>query len=58
MSTEDNNALVRCAIEEVWNQGNVALADELYAPYVRFQYHFSVNGNRLKAQRSYLIDMF
>ena len=37
MSTEDNKALVRRAIEEVWNQGNVALADELYAPNVRFQ---------------------
>jgi len=24
MSTEDNKALVRRAIEEVWNQGNVA----------------------------------
>ena len=29
MSTEDNKALVRRAIEEGWNQGNVALADEL-----------------------------
>jgi hypothetical protein len=31
MSTEDNKALVRRAIEEVWNQGNVALIDELDA---------------------------
>ena len=37
MSTEENKALVRRAIEEVWNQGNVALADELYAPNIRFQ---------------------
>ena len=37
MSTEENKALVRRAIEEVWNQGNVALADELYAPNVHFQ---------------------
>ncbi len=37
MSTEDNKALVRRAIEEVWNQGNVALADELYAPTVIYQ---------------------
>src|SRR5215471_2005480 len=29
MSTEENKALVRRAIEEVWNQGNVALLDEL-----------------------------
>jgi steroid delta-isomerase-like uncharacterized protein len=32
MSTEDNKALVRRAIEEGWNQGNVALIDELDAP--------------------------
>jgi predicted ester cyclase len=37
MSTEDNKAVVRRAIEEVWNQGNVALADELYAPNVIYQ---------------------
>jgi len=37
MSTEENKALVRRAIEEVWNQGNVALADELYAPNVHFR---------------------
>jgi steroid delta-isomerase-like uncharacterized protein len=37
MSTEDNKALVRRAFEEVWNKGNVALADELYAPNIRFQ---------------------
>ncbi len=29
--------LLSRAIEEVWNQGNVALADELYAPNIRFQ---------------------
>ena len=29
MSTEDNKALVRRAIEEVWNQGKVALIDGL-----------------------------
>src|SRR5260221_14544004 len=32
MSTEDNKALVRRLIEEVWNQGNLAVFDELYAP--------------------------
>lgn len=31
MSTEDNKALAGRLIEEVWNQGNVALIDELYA---------------------------
>ena len=32
MSTEDNKALVRRLIEVVWNQGNLAVFDELYAP--------------------------
>jgi steroid delta-isomerase-like uncharacterized protein len=32
MSTEDNKALVRRLIDEVWNQGNLALFDELYTP--------------------------
>jgi steroid delta-isomerase-like uncharacterized protein len=32
MSTEDNKALIRRLIEEVWNQGNLAFFDELYAP--------------------------
>jgi predicted ester cyclase len=32
MSTEDNKALYRRFIEEVWNKGNVAAVDELIAP--------------------------
>ncbi len=32
MSTEENKATVRRLIEEVWNQGNLAVFDELYAP--------------------------
>lgn len=32
MSTETNKALLRRAVEECWNQGNVALIDELGAP--------------------------
>jgi predicted ester cyclase len=32
MSTEENKALVRRAIEEGWKQGNVAVFDELCAP--------------------------
>jgi len=32
MSTEENKALVRRLIEEVWNQGHLAVFDELYAP--------------------------
>ncbi len=32
MSTEENKALSRRLIEEVWNQGNLAVIDELTAP--------------------------
>src|SRR6266511_3643039 len=31
MSAEDHKALVRDYIEEVWNQGNLSRADELFA---------------------------
>jgi predicted SnoaL-like aldol condensation-catalyzing enzyme len=36
MSTEENKALVQRLIEEVWNQGNLAIFDEFYAPDFRF----------------------
>jgi steroid delta-isomerase-like uncharacterized protein len=32
MSTEENKALVRRLIDEVWNQGDLAIFDEFYAP--------------------------
>jgi predicted ester cyclase len=32
MSTEENKAIFRRFIEEVWNHGNLAVADELFAP--------------------------
>ena len=32
MANEDQKAIVRRLIEEVWNQGNLAVADELLAP--------------------------
>jgi predicted ester cyclase len=34
MSTEENKALVRRFFEEVYNKGNVAVADELVAPNI------------------------
>jgi steroid delta-isomerase-like uncharacterized protein len=37
MSTEENKATVRRSIEEGWNQGHVAVFDELNAP--NFIYH-------------------
>jgi len=30
--SEQNKQIVRRALEEVWQNGNVALIDELYAP--------------------------
>jgi predicted ester cyclase len=32
MSTEENKALARRLIEEAWNQGNLAIVDELMVP--------------------------
>ena len=32
MSAEENKSLVRCFVEEFWNEGNTAAADELMAP--------------------------
>ena len=32
MSTEDNKAVIRRGIEEIWNQKNVAILDEIAAP--------------------------
>ena len=32
MSTEENKALMRRLFEEIWNRGNLYLADELVAP--------------------------
>jgi predicted ester cyclase len=32
MSVEQNKAIMRRMIEEVWNRGNLAVADELFAP--------------------------
>lgn len=34
MSTEENKAVVRRWAEELWNQGNLAVADEIYGPQV------------------------
>jgi len=37
MSIEENKATVRRVIEEGWNQGNIAVLDELCAPNWVFQ---------------------
>jgi len=38
MSTEENKAMGRRIIEEVWNKGDLALVDELVSP--NYIYHF------------------
>ncbi len=40
MSTEDNKAIVRRFLEEVFNQGNVAAVDELLAPNILLHFDF------------------
>ena len=40
MSIEDNKAIVLLQHEEVWNKGNLAIVDEIYAP--DFVCHFNV----------------
>ncbi|CAA9466979.1 MAG: hypothetical protein AVDCRST_MAG58-3602 [uncultured Rubrobacteraceae bacterium] len=32
MTAEENKALARMEIEEIWTKGNLAAADEIYAP--------------------------
>ena len=43
MSIEDNKALVRRAIEEVFNKGNVAAVDRLFAPNFVVQLDYPTN---------------
>ena len=45
MSTEENKAVVRRGIEEVWNQKNVAIVDEIAAPdYVSHNRAMTTHG--------------
>jgi predicted ester cyclase len=45
MSTEDNKAIVRRVIEEIWEKGNLAAVDELIAPnFVMNDPNFEVHG--------------
>ncbi len=32
MSAEENKTTVRCAVDEIWNKGNLTIVDELYTP--------------------------
>ena len=51
MSTEENKAIVRRIFEEVWNQGNLAAADEfLAADYVNETLHPPVHGRESDKQ--------
>ena len=45
MSTEENKAIVRRVMEEVWQKGNLAVVDELIAPaFVFHDPNFEVHG--------------
>ena len=44
MSTEENKAVIRRVIEEVWNKGNLAVADEVIAN----NYVFDAAGQEFK----------
>jgi hypothetical protein len=37
MSAEENKAIVRRHFDEVWNKGNLAIVDEIYAPDISYQ---------------------
>ena len=51
MSTEENKAIARRLIEEAWNQGNLAVIDELLAPdHVP---HHSMVGNKPPSRELY-----
>jgi steroid delta-isomerase-like uncharacterized protein len=51
MSTEENKALARRLIEEAWNQGNLAVVDELMPPdHVP---HHSLVGNQPHTRELY-----
>jgi steroid delta-isomerase-like uncharacterized protein len=51
MSTEENKAFARRLIEEAWNQGNLAVVDELMAPdHVP---HHSLVGNQPPTRELY-----
>ena len=51
MSTEENKALARRLIEEAWNQGNLAVVDELLA-YDHVPHH-SMIGDRPPSRELY-----
>jgi steroid delta-isomerase-like uncharacterized protein len=49
MSTEENKAQIRRIYEEVFNKGNLAVADELMAP----NYVFHVSGQEFKGPEGF-----
>ena len=48
MSTEQHKAIVRRWIEEAWNQGNIEIADEIYAPDYRARGNLIEGGEPLE----------
>jgi steroid delta-isomerase-like uncharacterized protein len=51
---EENKAIIRRYYEELWNQGNLALADELVAPDIAFRGSLSTRSRGIDAFKAYV----
>jgi steroid delta-isomerase-like uncharacterized protein len=54
VSVEENKAIIRRYYEELWNEGNLALADELIAPDVAFRGSLSTRQRGIGAFKDYV----
>ena len=54
MSVEQNKAIIRRYYEELWNQGRIALADELLAQDVAFRGSLSTRQRGITAFKDYV----
>ncbi len=56
MSTEDNKALMRRGVEEGWNQGQVAVLDELCAPNFLYHHHTRPDVRTLEDYKRFITE--